>query len=112
MTDYAHEIRRFKTLSLDICCKAVEIGAVRKRLTSSEFAIMDMLTRRPGVLFSRAQLMDAMYGIDAGYYTDRTVDSHIKRIRKQGVSGIISHYRSGITFKPWLTISVSDFIRA
>ena len=93
--DQAHDLRRFTTLTLDLCCKALEVGTIRQRLSVSEFAILDLLTRRPGVLFSRSQIMDAIFGNEAGYYTDRTCDSHIKRLRKQGVPGLMTHYGSG-----------------
>ena len=90
-----HDVRRFATMTVDVCCKAVEIGGQRKRLTKAEFSVLELLTRRPGALFSRSQIMDAVYGHDEGYYSDRTVDSHIKRIRKQGIPGIICHHGSG-----------------
>lgn len=99
----AHEIRQFKTMTLDLCCKAVEIGDVRHRLTYSEFAIVELLTRRPGALFSRQRIMDAMYGEGAGNFTERTVDSHIKRIRAQGITGIICHYRTGYCWEDRVT---------
>lgn len=90
-----HDLRHFKTMTVDMCCKAVEIDGMRRRTTKGEFAILATLTRRPGVLFTRDQLLEAVYGRDAGYYLDRTVDSHIKRMRKQGITGIITHYGSG-----------------
>lgn len=93
--DQKHDIRQFKTLTLDMCCKSVEIGDMRQRLTVGEFAILELFTRRPGVLFSRQQIMDAVFGTAAGYYTDRVCDSHIKRLRKQGVVGIVTHHGSG-----------------
>ena len=92
---FSHDLRRFKTLTLDLCCKAIEIGGFRQRLSVSQFAVMDLFTRRPGVLFSRQQIMDAIFGNEAGYYTDRTCDSHIKMLRRQGVTGIVTHYGSG-----------------
>ncbi len=90
-----HDIRRFNTLTLDLCCKAVEIGNTRLRLSVGEFAMLEQLTRRPGVLYSRQLLMDVMFGEGEGDFGDRIVDSHIKRMRKQGITGIITHYGSG-----------------
>ncbi|WP_426031945.1 winged helix-turn-helix domain-containing protein [Cypionkella sp. TWP1-2-1b2] len=90
-----HELRHFKSMTLDLCCRAVEINGTRFRLTVGEFTILAMLTRRPGALFSRDQLLDALYGAAGGCYTDRTVDSHIKRMRRQGITGIVTHYGSG-----------------
>lgn len=90
-----HEIRKFKTLTLDMCCKAIEIGNVRQRLTAGEFAIMELFTRIPGVLFDRQQIMNRVFGENNGYYIDRVCDSHMKRLRRKGVVGIVTHYGSG-----------------
>ncbi|NNC58782.1 MAG: response regulator transcription factor [Erythrobacter sp.] len=49
-------------------------------LTVTEFLILEALAARPGVIKSRNQLMDAAYP-DEVYVDDRTVDSHIKRMR-------------------------------
>lgn len=51
-------------------------------LTVSEFLILQALAIRPGLVKSRAQLMDAAYGDDT-LVDDRTVDSHIKRVRRK-----------------------------
>jgi len=51
-------------------------------LTVTEFIILHELAERPGVVKSRNQLMDAAYS-DQVYVDDRTIDSHIKRLRKK-----------------------------
>ena len=51
-------------------------------LTVTEFLILHALAQRPGFVKSRDQLMDAAYD-DQVYVDDRTIDSHIKRIRKK-----------------------------
>jgi len=51
-------------------------------LTVTEFLILKTLAQRPGHVKSRDQLMDAAYG-EAIYVDDRTIDSHIKRLRKK-----------------------------
>lgn len=51
-------------------------------LTVTEFLILHSLAQRPGFVKSRDQLMDAAYD-DQVYVDDRTIDSHIKRIRKK-----------------------------
>ena len=51
-------------------------------LTVTEFLILQALAARPGVIKSRNQLMDAAYP-DEVYVDDRTVDSHIKRMRRK-----------------------------
>jgi len=52
------------------------------RLTVTEFLILQALATRPGVVKSRNALMDAAYD-DQVYVDDRTIDSHIKRLRKK-----------------------------
>ena len=51
-------------------------------LTVTEFLILHALAQRPGFVKSRDQLMDVAYD-DQVYVDDRTIDSHIKRIRKK-----------------------------
>ncbi len=51
-------------------------------LTVTEFLILEALAARPGFVKSRDQLMDAAYHDDV-YVDDRTIDSHIKRLRKK-----------------------------
>ena len=51
-------------------------------LTVTEFLILQALAARPGHVKSRDQLMDAAYGENI-YVDDRTIDSHIKRLRKK-----------------------------
>ncbi|MCB9992665.1 MAG: response regulator transcription factor [Hyphomicrobiaceae bacterium] len=51
-------------------------------LTVTEFLILQSLAHRPGVVKSRNALMDAAYD-DQVYVDDRTIDSHIKRLRKK-----------------------------
>ena len=51
-------------------------------LTVTEFLILEALAQRPGVVKSRNQLLDIAYNDDV-YVDDRTIDSHIKRIRRK-----------------------------
>jgi two-component system response regulator ChvI len=51
-------------------------------LTVAEFNLIKSLAKHPGVIKNRNLLMDAMYG-DNIYVADRTIDSHIKRLRKK-----------------------------
>jgi two-component system response regulator ChvI len=62
-----------------------DAGAGRRgdvALTVTEFMILETLAARPGFVKSRDQLMDAAYQDDV-YVDDRTIDSHIKRLRKK-----------------------------
>jgi two-component system, OmpR family, response regulator ChvI len=51
-------------------------------LTVTEFMVLEALAQRPGFVKSRDQLMDAAYHDDV-YVDDRTIDSHIKRLRRK-----------------------------
>ncbi|UIJ43636.1 response regulator transcription factor [Sphingomonas cannabina] len=51
-------------------------------LTVTEFMILETLAQRPGIVKTRNQLMDAAYHDDI-YVDDRTIDSHIKRVRRK-----------------------------
>ena len=72
-------------------------------LTVTEFLILEALAQRPGVIKSRNQLMDAAYPDDV-FVDDRTVDSHIKRLRRQfraadsEFGGIETLYGAGYSF--------------
>ena len=54
----------------------------RIKLTVTEFLILECLVHRPGYVKNRDQLMSAAYSDDL-YVDDRTIDSHIKRIRRK-----------------------------
>ncbi len=74
------------------------------RLTVTEFLILEALARRPGFVKSRDQLMDAAYD-EQIYVDDRTIDSHIKRLRKKfrktdkSFDGIETLYGVGYKYK-------------
>jgi len=71
-----------------------------EKLTTTEFLIVKELAKRPGVIKERAQLMDIAYK-DNNDIEDRTIDSHVKRIRKkfkkvdENFSAIETRYGSG-----------------
>ena len=71
-----------------------------EKLTTTEFIIVRELAKRPGIIKERAQLMDIAYK-DNNDIEDRTIDSHVKRIRKkfkkvdQNFSAIETRYGSG-----------------
>lgn len=72
-------------------------------LTVTEFLILEALAQRPGVVKSRNQLMDAAYSDDI-FVDDRTIDSHIKRLRRKlraadnNFSAIETLYGAGYSF--------------
>ena len=71
-----------------------------EKLTTTEFLIVRELAKRPGIIKERAQLMDIAYK-DNTDIEDRTIDSHVKRIRKkfkkvdQNFLAIETRYGSG-----------------
>jgi two-component system OmpR family response regulator len=67
-------------LQLDIESFRVFWAGAEVVLTVTEFALLRTLVERPGKVFSRDALMDGAYALDH-YVSDRTVDSHIRRIR-------------------------------
>jgi phosphate regulon transcriptional regulator PhoB len=86
-------MRRGRALSLDSCIERgdividitkhkvmVEQKAIS--LTFTEFRLLEFLARRPGVVFSRDQILDGVMGDDA-LVCDRTVDAHIKSLRRK-----------------------------
>ena len=69
-------------LEMDSARHRVRWNAAAVVLTVTEFMILEALAQRPGVVKSRNQLMDAAYHEDV-FVDDRTIDSHIKRLRKK-----------------------------
>ena len=74
--------------------------ALPDKLTTTEFLIVKELAKRPGIIKERSQLMDIAYREDTDI-EDRTIDSHVKRIRKKfkkidsDFSAIETRYGSG-----------------
>ena len=72
-------------------------------LTVTEFLILEALAARPGVVKSRNRLLDAAYPDDV-FVDDRTIDSHIKRLRRKfraidpGFAAIETLYGAGYSF--------------
>jgi two-component system, OmpR family, response regulator ChvI len=70
------------SLSMDPLRHAVTWKGEGVTLTVTEFMLLQALAQRPGFVKSRDQLMDVAYD-DQVYVDDRTIDSHIKRLRKK-----------------------------
>jgi len=68
---------RMDPLRHSVAWKGMEVS-----LTVTEFLLLQALAQRPGFVKSRDQLMDVAYD-DQVYVDDRTIDSHIKRLRKK-----------------------------
>ena len=90
-------------LTMDPACHHVEWSGRPVSLTVTEFLILEALANRPSVIKSRNQLMDAAYPDDV-FVDDRTVDSHIKRLRRKfravdpDFSAIETLYGAGYSF--------------
>lgn len=68
-------------LTLDRMSKRVSRGVRDIHLSPTEFRLLDQLMGNPGRVYSRAQLLDSVWGRDA-YVDERTVDVHVGRLRK------------------------------
>jgi DNA-binding response OmpR family regulator len=69
-------------LELDRNSRRVRLNGSELVLTATEFRLLEFLMTRPGMVFSRAQLLDAVWGYDRAV-TDRTVDVYILRLRQK-----------------------------
>jgi two-component system response regulator ChvI len=76
------EILERGRLTMDPARHRVTWGGTNVTLTVTEFLILETLAQRPGIVKTRNQLMDAAYQDDI-YVDDRTIDSHIKRVRRK-----------------------------
>ncbi len=78
----ATKILRSGDLELDRARCRVHLNGTEITLTATEFRLLEFLMSRPGVVFSREQLLDAVWGHDRAV-TDRTVDVYILRLRQK-----------------------------
>jgi DNA-binding response OmpR family regulator len=69
-------------LELDRTSCQARLNGSLLTLTATEFRLLEFLMSRPGVVFSREQLLDAVWGHDRAV-TDRTVDVYILRLRQK-----------------------------
>lgn len=81
VTTNASDIFNFKGLRVDYdACKVSVEGKGAVELSSREYRILEFLTRRPGRVYSRDQILDQVWG-DETFVEPRTVDVHISRLR-------------------------------
>jgi DNA-binding response OmpR family regulator len=73
---------RAGALELDRASCRVLLNGSEVALTATEFRLLDFLMSRPGVVYSREQLLDSVWGHDRAV-TDRTVDVYILRLRQK-----------------------------
>lgn len=79
--DDIHEPRRWEDLTIDEALHEVTLHGQPVELTAREFALLLALARHPGRVFTRAQLLERVWG-DA-YYDEHVVDVHIGNLRKK-----------------------------
>lgn len=75
------ELLSFEDLEMDLASHRVRRGGRDVHLGPTEFRLLRHLMQHPGRVFSREQLLDAVWGRDV-YVEVRTVDVHIRRLRK------------------------------
>jgi DNA-binding response OmpR family regulator len=76
------DIIRAGDLILDRPRMRAEVGERRVELTPTEFELVAMLARQPGRVFTRAQLLDAIRGLETESL-ERAIDAHVKNIRRK-----------------------------
>lgn len=69
-------------LEIDLDCRTVGLAGTPVELTTTEFDLLATLAAHPGQVFSRAQLLERVWGYHFEGY-ERTVDSHVTRLRKK-----------------------------
>lgn len=77
----AEERLRFGDILMDLAAHRVSRGGRAVHLGPTEFRLLRYLLEHPGRVFSREQLLDAVWGSDV-YVEPRTVDVHIRRLRR------------------------------
>ena len=80
--DVSDKLIQRNNLSLDPDRHLCKWKGKEIRLTVTEFLILYSLAQRPGLVKNRDQLIDTAYG-ETIYVDDRTIDSHIKRMRRK-----------------------------
>jgi DNA-binding response OmpR family regulator len=78
----AHDVLRVGALAVDRTSRTVTLGGRRVECTPAEFEILTVLAEHPGVVFSRAQLLQRTTSLDRGS-GERTVDVHVRNVRRK-----------------------------
>ena len=76
------EVVRARGVTIDIPKRRVEANERDVELTATEFDLLLTLARRPGRIYTRAQLLDSIHGVVFDGY-ERSIDAHIKNIRRK-----------------------------
>jgi DNA-binding response OmpR family regulator len=81
-TTAAARVLQAAGLELDPSSRQVRLDGAPLALTATEFRLLEFLMRRPGVVFSREQLLNSVWGQDRAI-TDRAVDVYVLRLRQK-----------------------------
>ena len=101
----AEEWKRSGAFEHDVAGRRIRYSGQMLSLTRYEYGVLRTLLARPGAIFSRAQLMDAVW-TDAAESADRTVDAHIKTLRAklhaivEGADPLRTHRGVGYSLEP------------
>ena len=80
------ESLQYDELDVNLAERSVRVAGVEVELTAKEMELLWYLAKHPGRVFSREQLLEAIWGYE--YFGDtRTVDTHIKRLRQKIAAG-------------------------
>ena len=96
---------------LDTTSRQVKLNGEPLQLTATEFRLLEFLMSRPGVVFSREQLLNAVWGQDRAI-TDRAVDVYVLRLRQKveqdSAAPVLIHSVRGFgyTFEPRRAVAV------
>ena len=76
------QVVRSGEVEIDSLRHRVTVSGTEVALTSTEFKLLEFLAQRPGKAITRQQILDSVFGYSSDVY-DRTVDTHIKTLRKK-----------------------------
>jgi DNA-binding response OmpR family regulator len=80
--DAPGDLIRAGDVTLDVSRMRAEVGGRAVELTATEFELLATLARRPGRIFTRGQLLDALRGASFESY-ERAIDTHVKNLRRK-----------------------------
>lgn len=95
----AVEVLEFPGLVIDVAGHTVQVEGTEVPLTATEFRLLRLLASHPGRVFSREYLLEEVWGDDVAVF-DRTVDSHIQRLRRKlGMTGELIETVWGVGYR-------------
>lgn len=88
-------------VEVDLARREVRVQGAPVALATKEFDLLAFFARNQGVALSRRQLIDGVWGAD-WYGDDRTVDVHVRQLRKKVRRGAAPRHRVGRRLSPGL----------